>query len=36
MAENGRILHHLTNNIGNPRNTILLVSFMPKTPWEDT
>jgi len=28
MAENGRILHHLKNNIGNPRNTILLVSFM--------
>jgi len=28
MAENGRILHHLKNNIGNPNNTILLVSFM--------
>lgn len=28
MAENGRILHHLKNNIENKRNTILLVSFM--------
>ena len=28
MAENGRILHHLKNNIGNKRNTVLLVSFM--------
>ncbi len=27
MAENGRILHHLKNNIGDPDNTILLVSF---------
>ncbi|RME62214.1 MAG: MBL fold metallo-hydrolase [Caldilineae bacterium] len=27
MAENGRILHHLKNNIENPRNTILFVSF---------
>ena len=27
MAESGRILHHLKNNIGNPRNTILIVSF---------
>ncbi len=27
MAENGRILHHLRNNIGDPRNTILIVSW---------
>lgn len=27
MAENGRILHHLKNNIEEARNTILIVSF---------
>jgi metallo-beta-lactamase family protein len=27
MAENGRILHHLKNNIEDPDNTILIVSF---------
>jgi metallo-beta-lactamase family protein len=27
MAENGRILHHLRNNIENPNNTILIVSW---------
>ncbi len=27
MAESGRILHHLKNNIGSPRNTVLIVSF---------
>lgn len=27
MCESGRILHHLRNNIGNPRNTILIVSW---------
>jgi metallo-beta-lactamase family protein len=27
MAEGGRILHHLRNNIGNPRNLILLVGY---------
>jgi len=27
MCEAGRILHHLKNNIGNPRNTVLFVSF---------
>lgn len=27
MAENGRILHHLKNNIEDPRNTVLIVSF---------
>ncbi len=27
MAENGRILHHLKNNISDPANTVLLVSF---------
>jgi metallo-beta-lactamase family protein len=27
MAETGRILHHLRNNIGDPRNTILIVSW---------
>jgi metallo-beta-lactamase family protein len=28
MAEAGRILHHLKNNIEDPDNTVLLVSFM--------
>ncbi len=28
MCEAGRILHHLANNIYNPRNTILIVGFM--------
>ena len=27
MCEGGRIVHHLRNNIGNPKNTILIVSF---------
>ncbi|MFH1009658.1 MAG: MBL fold metallo-hydrolase [bacterium] len=27
MCEGGRIVHHLRNNIQNPRNTILIVSF---------
>ncbi len=27
MCETGRILHHLANNIGNHRNTILIVGF---------
>ncbi len=27
MAETGRILHHLRNNIENPKNTILIVSW---------
>jgi metallo-beta-lactamase family protein len=27
MAETGRILHHLRNNIQNPKNTILIVSW---------
>ena len=27
MAETGRILHHLKNNIEDPRNTILIVSW---------
>jgi metallo-beta-lactamase family protein len=27
MAEAGRILHHLRNNIGNPANTVLLVGY---------
>jgi metallo-beta-lactamase family protein len=32
MAESGRILHHLKNNIENPRNTILIVSWQaPET-----
>ena len=29
-CENGRILHHLKNNIENPHNTIIVVGFMPK------
>ena len=28
MCEAGRILHHLANNIQNPRNTVLVVGFM--------
>jgi metallo-beta-lactamase family protein len=27
MAEAGRILHHLKNNIENPRNTVMIVSW---------
>jgi len=27
MCEAGRILHHLRNNIGDPRNTVLIVGF---------
>jgi len=27
MAESGRILHHLANNVEDPRNTILIVGF---------
>jgi metallo-beta-lactamase family protein len=27
MCEAGRILHHLANNIGDPRNTILIVGY---------
>ena len=30
MCESGRILHHLVNNIENPKNTILIVGFMAK------
>jgi metallo-beta-lactamase family protein len=30
MAEGGRILHHLRNNIDNPRNLILLVGYAAK------
>jgi len=29
-CENGRILHHLKNNIENPYNTIIAVGYMPK------
>jgi len=28
MCEAGRILHHLKNNVENPRNTVLIVGFM--------
>jgi metallo-beta-lactamase family protein len=32
MAESGRILHHLKNNIGDPKNTICIVSWQsPQT-----
>jgi metallo-beta-lactamase family protein len=32
MAENGRILHHLKNNIEDPKNTVLIVSWQaPET-----
>lgn len=30
MCEHGRILHHLKNNIGDERNTILIVGFQAK------
>jgi metallo-beta-lactamase family protein len=30
MCENGRILHHLKNNIEDERNTILIVGFMAR------
>ena len=30
MCESGRILHHLRNNIEDPKNTILIVGFMAK------
>ncbi len=30
MCENGRILHHLKNNIENPKNTIIVIGFMAK------
>ncbi len=29
-CENGRVLHHLKNNIENPYNTIIIVGYMPK------
>jgi metallo-beta-lactamase family protein len=29
-CENGRILHHLKNNIENPYNTIVIVGYMPQ------
>lgn len=28
MCENGRILHHLKNNIENPRNTVVVIGYM--------
>ena len=30
MCEGGRVLHHLKNNIGDPRNTILLAGYQAK------
>lgn len=30
MCENGRIIHHLKNNIGDSRNTVLAVGYMAK------
>ncbi len=27
MCENGRILHHLANNVGDPKNTVLMVGY---------
>jgi len=30
MCENGRILHHLKNNIENPNNTIFVIGFMAR------
>jgi metallo-beta-lactamase family protein len=31
MAEAGRIKHHILNNIGDPRNTILIVGYCTPT-----
>lgn len=28
MCEAGRVLHHLANNVGDPRNTVLIVGYM--------
>lgn len=28
MCEAGRILHHLANNIGNPKNTVMIIGYM--------
>jgi metallo-beta-lactamase family protein len=28
MCEAGRILHHLANNVGNPKNTIMIIGYM--------
>ena len=30
MCENGRILHHLRNNLADQRNTVMIVGFMAK------
>lgn len=30
MCENGRILHHLKNNVENPKNTIIVIGYMAK------
>ncbi len=30
MCENGRILHHLKNNMENPHNTIVIIGYMAK------
>lgn len=30
MCENGRILHHLKNNIENPKNTIIVIGYMAR------
>ena len=30
MCEGGRIQHHLKNNIGDPKNTVLIIGFMAK------
>jgi len=30
MCENGRILHHLKNNVENPKNMIVVIGFMAK------
>jgi len=30
MCENGRILHHLKNNIENPRNSIIVIGYMAR------
>ncbi|MFH0731590.1 MAG: MBL fold metallo-hydrolase [Candidatus Omnitrophota bacterium] len=30
MCENGRVLHHLKNNVENPNNTIIVVGYMAK------
>jgi len=33
MCEAGRIRHHLKNNIGDERNTVMFIGYCAETPW---